>query len=81
MSKLCNGHKTGLDLLTMIDKEGCPICAMEAQNKRLRDALEFYSNEDLWFEDSRGFHIQAMSAPVTNDKGKRAREALQESHE
>ena len=54
----------------------CDICKLEEENKRLREALEFYS-EDLHYRAGE-FTNNDMQTFIEMDRGQRAKQALEQ---
>ena len=64
------------ELLIKIDEENelpGKIGKLEAENKRLREALEFYANTDVY-----EYYDKYESTAIQNEGGQKAREALKE---
>lgn len=52
-------------------------CQYEEENARLREALEFYADDDNWYEVNDGFgYMPEYLKPIDNDGGEKARQAL-----
>ena len=64
------------ELLIKIDEENKlpeKTGKLEAENKRLREALEFYANTDVY-----EYYDKYESTAIQNEGGQKAREALKE---
>lgn len=49
---------------------------LRSETARLREALEFYADEESWFADYSAFNLGPVKTSYIGDGGAKAREAL-----
>ena len=73
MKRISDLEKENENLYYMLEMCNGRIEELEAENTRLREALEFYANTDVY-----EYYDKYESTAIQNEGGQKAREALKE---
>ena len=73
LKRISDLEKENANLDYMLEMCNGRIDELEAENKRLREALEFYANTDVY-----EYYDKYESTAIQNEGGQKAREALKE---
>ena len=73
MKRISDLEKENENLYYMLEMCNGRIEELEAENTRLREALEFYANTDVY-----EYYDKYESTAIQNEGGQKAREALNE---
>ena len=73
LKRISDLEKENANLDYMLEMCNGRIDELESENKRLREALEFYANTDVY-----EYYDKYESTAIQNEGGQKAREALKE---